>query len=57
VRPNPIGLSCVELEKIEFLHDKILIHVHSINIIDQTPILDIKPYQKDMDSIPDAKLA
>ncbi len=57
VRPNPIGLSCVELEKIEFLHDKILIHVRGIDMVDQTPILDIKPYQKDVDSIPDAKLA
>ena len=44
-RPNPIGLSVVELEKIE---DRIL-HVKNIDIVDGTPLLDIKPYVPEFD--------
>ncbi|MEE4315038.1 MAG: tRNA (N6-threonylcarbamoyladenosine(37)-N6)-methyltransferase TrmO [Desulfofustis sp.] len=39
-RPNPIGLSIVELDRIE---DNVL-HVRNIDILDGTPLLDIKPY-------------
>ena len=39
-RPNPIGLSVVELERIE---DGML-HVRNVDILDGTPLLDIKPY-------------
>ncbi len=39
-RPNPIGLSVVRLDRIE---NKML-HVRGIDIIDGTPLLDIKPY-------------
>ena len=46
-RPNPIGLSTVELEKIE---DNIL-HVKGLDIIDSTPLLDIKPYIKDFEDL------
>ena len=39
-RPNPIGLSCVKLLSIE--GNKL--HVAEIDILDRTPLLDIKPY-------------
>jgi tRNA-Thr(GGU) m(6)t(6)A37 methyltransferase TsaA len=39
-RPNPIGLSVVQLEKIE---DGVL-HIRDVDILDGTPLLDIKPY-------------
>ncbi|MCB0350002.1 MAG: tRNA (N6-threonylcarbamoyladenosine(37)-N6)-methyltransferase TrmO [Bdellovibrionales bacterium] len=49
-RPNPIGLSLVKIEKIEVDG----IWVSGIDIIDQTPILDIKPYLPTIESRPDA---
>lgn len=49
-RPNPIGISYVQLEKIT---DGILF-VKGIDLLDGTPILDIKPYIPAFDSIPDA---
>jgi tRNA-Thr(GGU) m(6)t(6)A37 methyltransferase TsaA len=39
-RPNPIGFSIVQLDKIE---DGVL-HVQNVDILDGTPLLDIKPY-------------
>jgi tRNA-Thr(GGU) m(6)t(6)A37 methyltransferase TsaA len=42
-RPNPIGLSCVRLLKIEGR----TLFVDDLNLIDGTPILDIKPYIPD----------
>lgn len=39
-RPNPIGISIVRLTQIE---DNIL-HIQDLDIIDNTPLLDIKPY-------------
>ena len=44
-RPNPIGLSVVRLVGIE---DNVL-HIQDIDIIDGTPLLDIKPYVPDFD--------
>jgi tRNA (adenine37-N6)-methyltransferase len=45
-RPNPIGLSVVRLERIE---DRVL-HVLDVDILDGTPLLDIKPYVPDFDA-------
>ncbi len=50
-RPNPIGLSCVNLVKVE----KLNIHITDFDLLDQTPILDIKPYLPYSDSFPEAK--
>ena len=44
-RPNPIGLSIVKLNKIE--NGKLLIQ--GIDIVDGSPLLDIKPYVQDFD--------
>ena len=50
-RPNPIGISCVELEKIEGLR----VHIRNFDMLDGTPVLDIKPYIPEADSFPCAK--
>lgn len=54
-RPNPIGLSSVKLEKIE-LDPKLgpVLHVTGADLMDGTPIYDIKPYIVYTDSHPDA---
>ena len=44
-RPNPIGISIFEIIEIE----KNLVRVNNVDILDQTPILDIKPYIHDFD--------
>lgn len=55
-RPNAIGLSCVRLERIENTADQgIVLHVSGADLMDGTPIYDIKPYLPYVDSIPDAK--
>ena len=54
-RPNPIGLSVVTLERIDLLaKGGAEIHVGGIDLLDGTPILDIKPYIPYADSVPDA---
>ena len=54
-RPNPIGLSCVKIERIEHQTPKgSVIHVSGADMMDGTPILDIKPYLPLSDCIPDA---
>lgn len=54
-RPNPIGLSAVKLDRIDYDHPKgARIHVSGVDLLDGTPILDIKPYIPFADSIPDA---
>ena len=54
-RPNPIGLSCVKLIKIEFNKKRgPLLFVEGADLMNETPIYDIKPYIPYADSIPDA---
>ena len=55
-RPNNLGLSCVKLESIKFDEKKgnILV-VSGVDLLDNTPIYDIKPYIPYCDSKPDAK--
>ena len=54
-RPNPVGLSCVRLAGLD-LHTKDgpVLHILGADLMDGTPILDIKPYAPYTDSIPDA---
>lgn len=49
-RPNPIGMSAVELLGIE----RRVLRVRNLDLLDGTPILDLKPYVPYTDSIPDA---
>ena len=54
-RPNPIGLSCVELiEVTPDTPDGPVITVRGADLMDGTPILDIKPYIAYADARPDA---
>lgn len=54
-RPNPIGLSAVKLERIEYTADRgPVLHVRGADLMDGTPIFDIKPYVAYADSHPDA---
>lgn len=55
-RPNPIGLSSVKLEKVEWdAADGPAIIVSGADLMDGTPIYDIKPYLPYVDSHPDAE--
>lgn len=54
-RPNPIGLSACAIEKVDLeAHGGPEITVLGIDLIDQTPVLDVKPYLVYADSIPEA---
>ena len=50
-RPNHIGISVVKLEKT----DGNLIYVENIDIVDGTPLLDIKPYVSFFDNVKDER--
>lgn len=50
-RPNPIALSAVRLCAVEGLR----LHVERCDLLDGTPILDIKPYVPYADAFPDAR--
>lgn len=43
-RPNPIGLSQVEFEKVYQQNGRLYVEIKSIDLLDGTPVLDIKPY-------------
>jgi tRNA (adenine37-N6)-methyltransferase len=49
-RPNPLGLSAVELERV----DGLTLHVRDVDLLDGTPVLDIKPYVPYTDAITEA---
>ena len=53
-RPNNLGLSCVKLLGVEQTADGMVIHVAGADLMDGTPIFDIKPYIPYSDSHPDA---
>ena len=54
-RPNPIGLSSVKLEHIEYSEDGPVLFVSGIDLKNETPIYDIKPYLPYTDCHPDAR--
>lgn len=54
-RPNPIGLSCVRLDGMEQTEAYgTVLHISGVDMMDQTPVYDIKPYLPYVDSRPDA---
>lgn len=54
-RPNPLGLSCVEIESIELdTENGPVIHVRGADLMDGTPVYDIKPYIRYADARPHA---
>jgi len=50
-RPNALGLSCVRLLAVEAG----VLHVADVDMLDGTPLLDIKPYSRWSDCFPDAR--
>lgn len=54
-RPNPIGLSCVRLKRVEFNEETgPVLYVTGADILDGTSVYDIKPYLPYADSYPEA---
>ena len=53
-RPNPVGLSCVRIDRVEITPAGPLIHVLGADLRDGTPIFDIKPYLPLADCWPEA---
>ena len=57
-RPNPIGLSCVRLLSVENDPDLgPVLNIEGADMMDGTPVFDIKPYNPYSDSVPDAGIA
>jgi tRNA-Thr(GGU) m(6)t(6)A37 methyltransferase TsaA len=55
-RPNPIGLSVVKLERVELdSPEGPVLHVSGVDLVDGTPVLDIKPYVAYSDALPEAR--
>ncbi len=50
-RPNPIGISVVQLDRIEGGE----LHIRNVDVLDGTPLLDIKPYVPDFDAHGEAR--
>lgn len=53
-RPNPIGISAVEYIKHQESNGRILIDIRGLDLLDGTPVLDLKPYIPYADSLPNA---
>ena len=53
-RPNFIGSSVVRLDEISIANKGVTIHVSGVDFLDQTPVLDIKPYVPYSDAVSDA---
>ncbi len=53
-RPNPIGLSAVRLERVAIARQRVILHLAGVDLLDGTPVLDIKPYLPYADCLPEA---
>ncbi|WJG08515.1 tRNA (N6-threonylcarbamoyladenosine(37)-N6)-methyltransferase TrmO [Aliiglaciecola sp. LCG003] len=53
-RPNNLGMSVVKLESVDIVQNNVEIIVSGIDLLDGTPIIDIKPYLPYADALPDA---
>ncbi len=54
-RPNPIGMSVVKLDGISLDDKKVTLNISGLDLLDQTPVLDIKPYIPYADAISEAR--
>jgi tRNA-Thr(GGU) m(6)t(6)A37 methyltransferase TsaA len=54
-RPNPIGLSVVQLERLALEPNRVALHLGGLDLLDGTPVLDIKPYLPYADALPEAR--
>ena len=53
-RPNPVGMSLVELRGIRCHKDRVILELGSLDLVDGTPVVDIKPYLPFAEALPDA---
>ncbi|WP_375055458.1 tRNA (N6-threonylcarbamoyladenosine(37)-N6)-methyltransferase TrmO [Zobellella sp. DQSA1] len=53
-RPNPLGLSVVRLEEMCRDGNKVWLELSGVDLVDGTPVMDIKPYLPWADAVPDA---
>jgi tRNA-Thr(GGU) m(6)t(6)A37 methyltransferase TsaA len=53
-RPNPIGLSAVKLKALKCQDDQVSLLLAGVDLLDGTPVLDIKPYVPYTDALPNA---
>ena len=51
-RPNPIGLHVARLTGVDV--DAGILHLEAIDVLDGTPVVDVKPYYASTDAVPDA---
>jgi len=54
-RPNPIGMSLVELKGIRLEKQQVILQLGSLDLVDGTPVVDIKPYLPFAEAVPDAR--
>lgn len=54
-RPSPMGLSVVQFKKVEKVGKSVRLYVTGSDLLNGTPILDIKPYIQYSDSVPEAQ--
>lgn len=54
-RPNPVGMSLVELKGIRCQKESVILELGSLDLVDGTPIIDIKPYLPFAEALPEAR--
>lgn len=54
-RPNPVGMSLVELQGIRCQKDQVILELGGLDLVDGTPVVDIKPYLPFAEALPDAR--
>lgn len=54
-RPNPVGMSLVELNGIHCQKDQVILELGGLDLVDGTPVVDIKPYLPFAEALPDAR--
>lgn len=54
LRPAPIGLSVVKLDGMSYCEGKLVLELSGVDLLDGTPVLDIKPYVPYVDSVTEA---
>ncbi len=53
-RPSALGLSVVQLVRVEIQDNRVVLHIRGADMVDGTPIIDIKPYLSYVDSVTEA---
>ncbi|WP_339024711.1 tRNA (N6-threonylcarbamoyladenosine(37)-N6)-methyltransferase TrmO [Leclercia pneumoniae] len=54
-RPNPVGMSLVEIKGIRCQKEQVILELGGLDLVDGTPVVDIKPYLPFAEALPDAR--